>query len=202
MQAIQKFEDACQTAIQNKNWDDADDNCGMIIIEILKYAGDINPMNYKLHCPIAECFVYSDITNFFNDANTKQRLNVPQTVSWQVCNFDVEFTKEDQWASFSWEVVDLLSNDVRVLIYYGDLDCVAPWNGGLAWTQNMNWSGKDGFNSSPLRTWKSNGSPAGVVKSYSNLTFVRVYGGGHMVPHDVPANSLQLFTNFVKNQPF
>jgi len=202
MQAIQPYEDKCLAAIQAKQWSVASDMCGEIIIQILNYAGDINPMNYKLHCPIALCFVYSDITNFFNDPSTKLSLGVPQTVFWQVCNFDVVFTDEDQWISFSWKVAKLLTGGIRVVAYYGDLDCVAPWNGGLSWTENMVWAGQAGFKSVPLKEWSVSGKPAGQAKTYQNLTFLRVYGGGHMVPHDVPENALQLFSNFLLNKPF
>jgi len=196
---ISPLENQCFNAIQNEQWSKADDSCGSIIIEILKYAGDINPMNYKFRCPIAQCFVYDSVTNFFNDPSTKIRLNVPQTVFWQACNFDVVFTSADMWQSFSWKIASSLSKNISVVIYYGELDCVAPWNGGLLWSENMQWNGREGFNKQNYQPWIVGGAIAGTYKSYMNFTFVRVSNGGHMTPHDQPRNSLELFRWFLSN---
>lgn len=42
----------------------------------------------------------------------------------------------------------------------------------------------------------------GETKFYNNFGFVRVYGGGHMTPHDQPEVSLELFRKFLNNEPF
>jgi len=209
---ISVLERACYNAIASRDWDNADNTCGSIIIQILKYAGDINPMNYKERCPIAECFLYPGIIAFFNDPNTKERLNVPQTTpAWQACNFDVAFSSSDMWESFSSYVAYSLQNNVTVLVYYGDLDCVAPWNGGLAWAENMQWSGQDGFNKQLFKKWIINSASgdkeqtdtvAGVYKSFANFTVLTFYDGGHMTPHDQPSNSLELFSKFTQQQPW
>lgn len=197
MSVIGPLQDKCADAITQKKWDDAANLCGQIVVEILNYAGDINPMNYKLHCKIADCFVYTTLTEYLNDPNTKKQLGVPDNVSWQTCNFEVAFTNFDQWSSFSNKVAKVLEANVDVLGYYGDLDCVCPWNGGLNWMQRMKWSGQSAFQATPLKSWSYQGTEAGQLKSYKNLKFLKVSGAGHMTPHDLPEVSLEMFTEFL-----
>lgn len=47
----------------------------------------------------------------------------------------------------------------------------------------MKWSGKQGYNDAPVQKWHSNftGKHAGDVRTFQNLTFLRVFEAGHMV---------------------
>lgn len=47
----------------------------------------------------------------------------------------------------------------------------------------MEWSGKDGYNAAPTEKWYSDltGNHAGDVRTFGNLTFLRVFDAGHMV---------------------
>jgi hypothetical protein len=87
----------------------------------LRWLGDINPTNYKQHCQIQNCFVYDNITNYLNQAAVKALLHVPANVTWQTCNFDVQFTAEDAMDGVAnGEIAKILDQSaVRVLIYYG-----------------------------------------------------------------------------------
>jgi len=201
-QQIDLISDKCIGLIKEKKWTDASNVCGRIIIELLRAAGDINPMNYKERCKIQNCFVYSNITRYLNQDSVKASLGVPQNVTWQTCNFEISFTDEDQMGSFIPEVEKLLDKGLRVLQYYGDLDLVAPYIGGLKWMQNTDWEGKSAFNRAPIKDWRAHGQIAGKSKSYRNFVFITVKDAGHMAPHDQPENSLELFRRFLKNEPF
>ena len=48
-------------------------------------------------------------------------------------------------------------------------------------TLDVEWSGQAEFNSQELREWSYNGTVAGKTRSAGNLSFITVYGGGHMV---------------------
>lgn len=61
----------------------------------------------------------------------------------------------------------------------------------------MNWDGKDEFNKQAYQKWNVNGVPAGEFKSVKNLSFLKVYEAGHMVPMDQPANALEMLNNFL-----
>jgi len=70
------------------------------------------------------------------------------------------------------------------LVYSGDKDFICNWRGGEAWTNAVEWTGKAGFNSADYKMWSVDGTPAGELKEFNNLKFLRVYDAGHMVPFD------------------
>ena len=41
------------------------------------------------------------------------------------------------------------------------------------------------------------GSEIGSVKSAANFTFIRLHAGGHMIPHDQPAASLDMLNRWL-----
>jgi len=71
----------------------------------------------------------------------------------------------------------------------------------------MQWSGQYKFQDQDFLNWivkdeSGVDSIAGIYKNYTNLTFLTVFNGGHMTPHDQPKNSLAFFTLFTQNKPF
>lgn len=77
----------------------------------------------------------------------------------------------------------LLEDGIRVLIYAGDADFICNWMGNKAWTLELPWSGQKGFKAAEDKTWYSDigKEDGGEVRTYGNFTFLRAYGGGHMV---------------------
>eukprot|EP01127_Copromyxa_protea_P008024 TRINITY_DN1827_c0_g1_i2.p1 TRINITY_DN1827_c0_g1~~TRINITY_DN1827_c0_g1_i2.p1 ORF type:complete len:344 (+),score=88.46 TRINITY_DN1827_c0_g1_i2:311-1342(+) len=199
---IQAVQETCKNLLAAEKWDEASDPCNEIIMMVLKAAGNINPMNYEQHCEIQDCFVYTNITDFLNLPETKAKLGVPTNVTWQTCLYDIQFTNKDLMGSFLDEMTEILEAGLNVIAYYGDLDLVCPWNGGLNWMVNTQWSGQTGFGKAPLKDWTYNNKVVGQVKQFRNFQFVRVHGAGHMTPTDQPEVSLELFTNFIHNRPF
>jgi carboxypeptidase C (cathepsin A) len=127
-------------------------------------------------------------------------------------NVSVAFVASGDWSfSYSSYVADLLNAGLRVLIYAGDADLVCNWLGNQAWTQALEWQGKDSFNAAPERPFVTQDPlvegdaasvNAGVVQSFANFAFVRVYDAGHMVPTDQPAVALAMLNRFLRNEPF
>ena len=87
----------------------------------------------------------------------------------------------------------------------------------------MEWHGKPAYNAEPTKnlTRRSNvygsigdsvgdsvdvstsadgGKVVGSVKSSGNLTFVRLFAGGHMIPHDQPEASLDVFNRWLQGE--
>ena len=89
------------------------------------------------------------------------------------------------------------------MIYAGVEDFICNWLGNFQWVTEMSWDGQRGFNSEPLKRWTSpdGRSDAGEVKAYGPLSFVKVFGAGHMVPLDEPENALKMITSFTRDQP-
>ncbi|KAL0072887.1 prepro-carboxypeptidase Z [Phycomyces blakesleeanus] len=104
--------------------------------------------------------------------------------------------------NFAPDVTDLLNSGVRVLIYAGDADYLCNWYGNKAWTDELPFKGSKKYQSKSLRPWKVNGKEVGQVKSASNLSFIRVYDAGHMVPAYQPEAALSMFTTWIKRKSF
>ncbi|KAI8636895.1 Alpha/Beta hydrolase protein [Parasitella parasitica] len=102
---------------------------------------------------------------------------------------------------YSGHVAETLEAGVRVLLYVGDMDWICNWVGNLAWSLDMEWSGKQGYNNAPKEKWYSDftGTQAGDVREFSNLTFLRIFNAGHMVPYDQPENALDFFDKWLNN---
>ena len=90
--------------------------------------------------------------------------------------------------SFQGLMPPILDEGIKVLIYAGDQDYICNWLGIQAWTNKMDWSGHDAFNSADTQPWVG-----GTMKHYKNFAFATVANSGHMAPMDQPENSLKLF---------
>lgn len=90
-----------------------------------------------------------------------------------------------------------LLEKIPVLIYAGDRDYICNWIGNAYWTGNLTWSGQEGFNQQKLGSWVVDKQAAGEVKNYGHFTFLRVFGAGHMVPHDKPKQALALLNRWI-----
>lgn len=163
--------------------------------------------------PSATCDDTPTITAYLNSPAVRKYLNVDERVSaWQEDNSDVEmtFASDGDWVVPFHEVIaDMLNDGLRVLIYAGDADLMCNWIGNRAWTLALDWRGKEGFNVAEERAFVAHGPllsegstpiDAGVVHSFNNFAFVRVYDAGHMVPMDQPAVSLDLLSRFLADE--
>ena len=106
-------------------------------------------------------------------------------------------------------VADMLNDDaqdIRVLIYAGDVDFVCNWIGNKAWTVALDWQSKEAFSAAEDHEWYSSSSSsaeaAGMAKSADGFTFLQVYGAGHMVPQDQPEAALAMLNAFTSGKAF
>jgi len=90
----------------------------------------------------------------------------------------------------------VLDSGVKVLAYHGDRDWICNWEGGLGYTNNVEWEGKKEFN---LAKVKDIGY--GMMKEFKNFRFLKVYGAGHMVPMDKPKEALEMLEDFIGWNP-
>jgi carboxypeptidase C (cathepsin A) len=159
--------------------------------------------------PNAVCDDTPRITAYLNSPAVRKYLNLDQRdPAWHEDSAEVgtTFTTDGDWSMpFHQFVADMLDDSLRVLIYAGDADLMCNWIDNRAWTLALDWSGKDGFNAAeerafiahdPLLPDGASHLDAGVVRSFQNFAFVRVYDAGHMVPMNQPAVSLDLINRF------
>ncbi len=93
-------------------------------------------------------------------------------------------------------IPDQLADGIRVLIYAGDQDYICNWLGNRAWVNGLAWEHGREFNSTKPVGWSPAGKEVGTVQSSHNLTFLRVYEAGHMVPRDQPEVALTMLDAF------
>jgi len=105
----------------------------------------------------------------------------------------------DYLTDLSSKITGILAKGIEVLAYHGDKDFICNWRGGEAWTNAVVWPGQDSFNNAPYKNWTVNGAPAGELKEYENLHFLKVFDAGHMVPMDQPVVALEMLKEFIKN---
>ncbi|KAG2775099.1 hypothetical protein PC129_g1580 [Phytophthora cactorum] len=163
--------------------------------------------------PDAICGDFPIIAEYLNSPAVREYLNVDEHApAWVEENevIHTRFIADGDWAaSYGSYVGELLNDGLRVLIYAGDADLMCNWIGNRAWTLDLDWRGKDGYNTAEKRTFiahdpllpiGSHAIDAGEVWTFENFAFVRVYDAGHMVPTNQPAVSLDLINRFLANK--
>lgn len=147
---------------------------------------------------------YSDmeyIDTYLNQDYVQEAIGA-EVDHFESCNFDINrnFLFNGDWMKpYHRAVTDLLEKGLPILVYAGDKDFICNWLGNRAWTDELPWSHHEEFSSEKIRDWTASitGEKAGQVKSFDNLTYLRIYGGGHMVPYDQPANSLSMVNEWI-----
>lgn len=144
---------------------------------------------------------FNQISVFLNSTDVKTALGVDPNFNYEGCNdtTNIQFTKAGDRMSSSVPYLTLLLNDgIPVLLYAGDKDFVCNWLGVKAVALLTSFDRQAEFGSLKNALWiTKDKQKAGEVMSGGNLTFLRVYNAGHMVPHDQPSNSLDMVNRWI-----
>ena len=186
----------CQQDLDNGDKQQAYFDCQSGLSDILGFGTP--PFNvYDIRKPCTYpplCYDTSYIDDFLAQDEIIDALGVKGR-DWSECDAQVHAALQDDWfTNLSDDISYLLDNGYTGLIYYGDVDFICNWYGGMDMANNINWSRKAGFNSAAFQQWKSYGE----FKQVGPLTFVRVFQSGHLVPMDNPAGALDLLETFLK----
>ncbi|KAK6454347.1 Alpha/Beta hydrolase protein [Scheffersomyces xylosifermentans] len=139
------------------------------------------------------------IDQYLNQPEVKAKVGA-EVDQYESCNFDINrnFLLAGDWMKpYFKKVTDLLEAKLPVLIYAGDKDFICNWLGNQAWTNKLPWSGAAGFAKEKVREWTLGKKQVGEVKNFENFTFLRVFGGGHMVPYDQPESGLDMVNRWI-----
>jgi len=177
----------------------------------------LNPYDIRVPCGDNDlCYNFTNIETFLNLQSTREALHVSDQVDkWESCNMAVNIMFVSDWMrNFHKELVEMLEDNIRVLIYAGDVDFICNWYGNKAWTLDLNWNGKLSFNNEGDHAWSFQDKETTAVKEGGQartghalkgdgrLTFLQVYEAGHMVPQDQPGAALSLLNTFLRNEEF
>lgn len=178
--------------------------CNVELVSPFSGSG-LNTYDIRIPCDVPGlCYDFSKETVLLNTPSVMKQLgvNTAKVSEWQSCNYQVNAAFGADWMKDQSEKVhDLLEGGIRTLIYAGDADWICNWYGNRAWTLDLEWSGHDAFNAAPVTSWTTKGTQAGEVRTANGLTFLRVFGAGHMVPMDQPSRSQRMIDNFRANIP-
>lgn len=178
--------------------------CNVDLVSPFQQSG-LNTYDIRIPCEVPGlCYDFGLETALLNEPAIMQQLgvNTAKVNGWQSCNYQVNAAFGADWMKDqSGKVLEVLEGGVRVLIYAGDADWICNWYGNKAWTLDLEWSGRAGFNFAGDKAWMVNGEHGGDVRTYNGFTFLRVFGAGHMVPMNQPSRSMEMIDNFRNNVP-
>ncbi|KAJ2720100.1 hypothetical protein GGI07_004812 [Coemansia sp. Benny D115] len=165
-----------------------------------------NPYDVRIPCEGGNlCYpIMSDIDAFLNTPEVQEELG-SDVSKFESCSQKVYtgFTLSGDWMKpYVYEIPPLLEAGIRVLVYAGDADFICNWYGNKAWSEELEWSGKSGFNEEADKEWVLDGKPVGEARSFKNFSFVRMFGAGHMAPYDQPESSLDMINRWISNKPY
>lgn len=160
----------------------------------------LNPYDIRKKCGNNDlCYdVLGYIETYLNDNSVQEKIGVARP--YKGCNMAVnqEFLMAGDWMRpYVRDLPPLLEDGIRVLIYAGDADFICNWIGNKAWVKELEWKGHAKFNKAKDLPWHLDGKHVGDYRVAGTLSFVRVFGAGHMVPYDQPAASLAMYSHWL-----
>lgn len=165
-----------------------------------------NFYDVRQKCGDQPCYIDEEYgSGYINQDVVQRALGLPSHRDFSSCNNKInsEFVNDGDWMRpYNLNVTSLLNAGVPVLVYAGDADFAVNWLGNERWTHALEWNHGTEYRNETLKPWKLDDSEVGQVRSYGPLTFARVYGGGHMLPHDQPKSSLDLFNRWIMKEPY
>jgi len=161
----------------------------------------LNVYDIRGKCEDTNNLCYSEmgwISDYLNKPEVMKSLGA-EVSSYESCNFDINrnFLMNGDWMLPFQEFMPNLLAQIPVLIYAGDADYICNWLGNQAWTEALEWDGKDEFNKVKLSGFEVAGEEKGQIKSSGNFTFLRIYQAGHMVPYNQPEASLSMLNRWI-----
>ncbi|TVY78363.1 Carboxypeptidase Y-like protein, partial [Lachnellula suecica] len=124
------------------------------------YAGGRNRFDITAPCDIDDvCYANTAlIQDYLNLPSSFSALSVPSAVkNFSVVSEEIERAFQltsDIPISLKPEVVFLLSSQIDVLIYQGNLDLACNTAGAKRWTADLSWKGQAEFTAKVLRSWE------------------------------------------------
>ncbi|EPS70311.1 hypothetical protein M569_04452, partial [Genlisea aurea] len=182
---------------------DAFRTCNTVFSDIVNSAvnGNINYYDVRKQCEGSLCYDFSNLDKFLNLKSVKEALGVGQDIDFVSCSTAVyDEMANDFMKNYEDAIPQLLRNGIRTLIYAGEYDLICNWLGNERWVEEMVWEGQAEFRRSTAEGFTVDGREMGLKRTTSihgELTFLKVYNAGHLVPMDQPKASLEMLRRFI-----
>eukprot|EP00397_Hematodinium_sp_SG-2012_P029702 GEMP01031405.1.p1 GENE.GEMP01031405.1~~GEMP01031405.1.p1 ORF type:complete len:474 (-),score=126.58 GEMP01031405.1:694-2115(-) len=156
-----------------------------------------NVYDMRIKCAVPPlCYDIKKETAYMNDKAVQQAIGVNK--EWESCNHMVNVRFQGDWMkNFQQQLPDLLHDNIRVLIYAGDVDYICNWLGNKKWALQLGYNGHDEFVKAEDKPYEVNGKAAGRLRTAKGFSFLQVYQAGHMVPLDQPEAAVQMLNQFI-----
>ncbi|XP_038687599.1 serine carboxypeptidase-like [Tripterygium wilfordii] len=180
------------------------DYCSQIIKWIRKFAPRKNFGNIGKDRDGPSDNDFSTLDEFLNAPSIKRDLSVgtERFVSLNPKVFSA--MKREYMKNLDYKIAGLLEDQerrIKVLIYVGDQDLINNFIGNERWVTQMVWYGKEEFNRDSSEVdFVVDGMPAGSMRKYGPLTFIKVSQAGHMVPMDQPRIAFKMIQNWMQTE--
>ena len=149
--------------------------------------------------------IYNDTSNdnyaidFLNNQTIKALLHTPE-FEYSDFNSTVGDNYGPDFAVGVSNLMPFILNNIKVLIFSGQDDCVINIEGVEDLLRNIQWSSMERFLRSRKFVWKVEDKISGYAMSYGNLNFVFVLKSGHIVLEYQPAPALDMLIRFIENK--
>lgn len=165
---------------------------------------NLNSYDIRIKCEVPGlCYDFSRFDVFLNKPEVLKALhvNTKEKEKWEICDRKVyQDFLYDKMLNYAPDIATLLESDIDVLIFAGDADFICNWMGNKAWTLDLLWKGKEGFNAAEDKKWIVNNKHWGNLRSYKNFYFLEFFEAGHLVPMDQPEVSLHMLNTFIRGK--
>jgi len=149
------------------------------------------------------CGLYSwpltlgSMTKYLRRKDVIEALHVTSTPhTWTECTSRVSSALSGDSSKPSYTLFPDLLKQIKITLFAGDKDLICNHVGIEMMIDNLTWNGVKGY-SNDLIDWVVNGKVSGVYQSERNLTYIRMTNGSHMVPIDIPEESLYMFNSIL-----
>ncbi|CAG8664878.1 11932_t:CDS:10, partial [Cetraspora pellucida] len=89
----------------------------------------------------------------------------------------------------------------QINVLFGDQDLICNHDGTEAMIKELEWNDAKGFQNSITTPLSLNNTVYGHMISERNLTYIVIYNASHMVPYDVPVQSMDMMYRFMGVKP-
>uniref|UniRef100_A0AC34QGF4 Serine carboxypeptidase n=1 Tax=Panagrolaimus sp. JU765 TaxID=591449 RepID=A0AC34QGF4_9BILA len=159
------------------------------------------------------CFQEDYVAGYFNKPEVQDAFHIDPAwrqanLTFADCNNNLynnyKLTYDDMQPYFETMIKNLA--DFHILIYNGDVDTVCNFLGDARFIDKV--ASANGFTHGDRQRWNFRRQLAGFYQRYTRaannfvIDVLTVKGAGHMVPLDRPGPSLQMITNFLKNNDY
>ncbi|XP_030026993.1 retinoid-inducible serine carboxypeptidase [Manduca sexta] len=166
-----------------------------LIFTTFNEEGEINFNNLKTPSPYPALTKLNSVMNLY----VKPTLfKVNQTLKWKYLSTDAYYSLKSNFLMPSTSFLERLLNqtNLKIVVYNGNLDAVAPLAAASNWVHKLNWHGAKEFNN--VKRNRIAGERNGFYKEVGQLSFWSVFEAGHWVPEENPEAMEQILTYFTK----